>query len=53
MSEIIEKLLSDRERKFNATELDALSAYFREMMFTVLHERGIGHLGGARGLFPS
>ena len=47
MSEIIEKLLSDRDRKFNATEIDALSAYFREMMFTVLHERGTGHWGGA------
>lgn len=47
MSEIINRLLSDTNRKFNAAELDVLSAYFREMMFTVLHERGTGHWGGA------
>lgn len=47
MSEKLEKLLSDPSKKMNAAELAFLAASFRETMFTVLHERGTGHWGGA------
>ena len=42
-----EKLLLNRNRKFNDKELAYISAYLRKTMFTILHERGTGHWGGA------
>lgn len=47
MSDKLQKLLSDKNRKMNAEELAFLAASFRETMFSVLHERGTGHWGGA------
>lgn len=47
MGERVEDLLLDKGRKFNARELDALSAYFRKEMFGTLHARGTGHWGGS------
>ena len=47
MSDKLSQLLSDPSRKMNARELSYLAACFRETMFTVLHERGTGHWGGA------
>ncbi len=47
MSAKLEALLSDPSRKMNAAELEYLAACFRKTMFTILHERGTGHWGGA------
>lgn len=47
MREKLQKLLSESDRKMNAEELSYLSACFRETMFSILHERGTGHWGGA------
>lgn len=47
MSDTLQKLLSDPSGKLNAKELNYLSACFREKVFTVLHDRGTGHWGGA------
>lgn len=47
MEEKLKKLLSDPSKKMNAAELAYLASAFRENMFTVLHERGTGHWGGA------
>jgi len=47
MRDKLEKLLQDPGKKMSAAELDYLAACFRENMFTVLHERGTGHWGGA------
>ena len=43
----LDKLLSEKGKKMNAKELAYLSACLRKIMFTVLHERGTGHWGGA------
>ena len=47
MREKLMELLSDPSRKMNAKELAYLAACFREIMFTVLHERQTGHWGGS------
>ncbi len=47
MGSMAEYLLDEPEKAFNAAELAVLAAYFRREMFTVLHERGTGHWGGA------
>ena len=47
MEDKLKKLLSDPERKMNASEINYLASAFRENMFTVLHERQTGHWGGA------
>lgn len=47
MNACIKDLLATPNRQFNATELAALAAYFRIVMFDVLHQRGTGHWGGA------
>ncbi|MFA5448659.1 MAG: transketolase [Sphaerochaeta sp.] len=47
MSTKVKDLLADVERKFNATELSALAAYFRTVMFETLHKSQTGHWGGA------
>ncbi|HPE93003.1 Transketolase 2 [anaerobic digester metagenome] len=47
MSKRIKELLSQPGRTFNADELSALAAYFRIVMFDILHDRGTGHWGGA------
>lgn len=47
MADKLEKLLADPNKKMNAAELAYLTASFREIMFTVLHDRGTGHWGGS------
>ena len=47
MEKKLATLLADSSRKMNAEELAYISACLREKMFTVLHERGTGHWGGA------
>ncbi len=47
MNTTVKELLSQPDRKFNAKELALLAAYFRSVMFDVLHQRGTGHWGGA------
>ncbi len=48
MSDKLNELLAVAgKRKYSAEELAFLAAAFRENMFTVLHERGTGHWGGA------
>lgn len=47
MSDKLQKLLSEKDRKMNAEELAFLAASFRETMFSTLHARGTGHWGGS------
>lgn len=47
MGRSVKDLLAKPDTALNASELSALAAYFRKEMFTVLHERGTGHWGGA------
>ncbi|HPZ15949.1 MAG TPA: transketolase [Sphaerochaeta sp.] len=47
MSTTVKDLLGDVKRKFNATELSALAAYFRKVMFETLYQSQTGHWGGA------
>lgn len=47
MNSSFEKLLSEPDKKLNAAELAYMSACLRKLMFTVLHEKGTGHWGGA------
>ena len=42
MSDKLQKLLSEKDRKMNAEELAFLAASFRETMFSTLHARGTG-----------
>ncbi|NLZ76417.1 MAG: 1-deoxy-D-xylulose-5-phosphate synthase [Spirochaetales bacterium] len=50
----VKNLLTTPNRTFNAVELDALAAYFRTVIFDILHNRGTGHWGGAASVaeFP-
>ena len=43
----LKALLADPSKKMDAAELSYLAACFRRTMFSVLHERGTGHWGGA------
>ncbi len=47
MQKSVKDLLCQPNSTFNAKELAALAAYFRTVMFDVLHQRGTGHWGGA------
>lgn len=47
MNTSVKDLLCQPNRKFNAKELAALAAYFRTVMFDILHQKGTGHWGGA------
>lgn len=47
MNEKLEKLLSNPSKKMSASELAYLAACLRKYMFSILHEKGTGHWGGA------
>jgi transketolase len=47
MQKSVKDLLCQPNSTFNAKELAALAAYFRTVMFDVLHQKGTGHWGGA------
>ena len=47
MQKSVKDLLCQPNSTFNAKELAALAAYFRTVMFDVLHQKGTVHWGGA------